>query len=74
MKHLIYILGLIIGTLVTSTLIWGGIVWVLCWALTAIGITVIGGWTVAFSWKLVIIVALVYTVLHGIFSPTVHKN
>lgn len=74
MKHLFYILGIFLITLAISLLVWGGIVWLLCWALTAIGITVIGGWTVAFSWKLVIIVALIYTVLHGIFSPTVHKN
>lgn len=74
MKTFLYTLGFILVSLIISLLMWGGIVWVLCWALTTIGITAIGGWTVAFSWKLVIIVALVYTILHGIFSPTVHKN
>lgn len=68
------ILGIFLATLFVSLLVWGGIVWLLVWGLTAIGITTIGGWTVAFSWKLVIIVALIYTILHGIFSPTVHKN
>ena len=68
------ILGIFVATLFVSLLVWGGIVWLFCWALTAIGITVIGGWTVAFSWKLVIIVALIYTILHGIFSPSSHKN
>ena len=69
MKHLFYILGLFIGSFITVTLIWGGIVWVMCWALIAIGITTIGGWTVAFSWKLVLIVALIYTILRNIFAP-----
>ena len=69
MKHLFYILGLFIGSFVTVTLIWGGIVWVMCWALIAIGVTTIGGWTVAFSWKLVLIVALAYTILRNIFAP-----
>lgn len=74
MKTFFYILGFFLATLAISLFVWGGIVWVLCWALTALDITVIGGWTVAFSWKLVIIVAVIYTVLHGIFSPTIHKN
>ena len=74
MKSVFYILGFFLASLFVSLLVWSGIVWILCWALTAIGITVIGGWTVAFSWKLVIIVALIYSILHGIFSPTVHKN
>jgi len=69
MKHLFYILGLFIGSFITVTLIWGGIVWVMCWALIAIGVTTIGGWTVAFSWKLVLIVALTYTILRNIFAP-----
>ena len=74
MKKFLIILGIFLLTLAVSILIWGGIVWLLVWGLTAIGITTIGGWTVAFSWKLVIIVALIYTILHGIFSPSSHKN
>lgn len=66
------IIACVVGLLIAfalSFLIWGGIVWLLTWALTAIGITAIGGWTVAFSWKLVLIVALIYSILHGIFAP-----
>jgi hypothetical protein len=48
-----------------STLWWGGITWILCWLLTSLGITTICGWTVAFSWKLVLILAI----LSAIFSP-----
>lgn len=73
MKFIPCFVGLLIGTFAVSFLIWGGIVWLLCWALTAIGIVSICGWTVAFSWKLVLIVAIVYTILHSIFSPTISK-
>ena len=48
-----------------SALWWGGITWILCWLLTSLGITTICGWTVAFSWKLVLILAI----LSAIFSP-----
>ena len=52
-------------------LCWGGITWLLCWALTSIGITTICGWTVAFSWKLVLILAI----LSSLVSPKViHKE
>ena len=55
----------------TATLWWGAITWVLCWALTSIGITTIFGWTVAFSWKLVLILAI----LSSLFAPkTYHKG
>ena len=74
MKHLFYILGLFIGSFISVTLIWGCIVWVMCWALIAIGITTIGGWTVAFSWKLVLIVALTYTILRNIFAPRISSK
>ncbi len=50
-----------------------GIVWIICWALKAIGITTIGGWTVAFSWPLVILFIVVETVLNAIFKSTNSK-
>ena len=68
MKKLFTVLFVRAITFAIITLVWGGIVWVLCWGLTSIGITTIGGWTVAFSWKLVLIVALVASVLKSIFS------
>lgn len=42
-----------------NLLIYGGIVWVLVWALNALGVYTIGSFAVVFSWKLVIIVALI---------------
>ncbi len=42
-----------------------GIVWVLCWALKAIGITTILGWKVAFSWPLVLVVMIISSIFGG---------
>ena len=61
------VIGLLIGYAI-SFLINAGIVWLLCWGLKAIGITVIGGWTVAFSWPLVLLFTVVYMILRGIFD------
>ena len=43
------------------------IVWLLCWGLKAIGIVSIFGWTVAFSWPLVV----VFMVISSIFGRNV---
>ena len=63
----LYVIGLYLVTLAIcfalSLLIWGGITWVAVWALTSMGVTTIGSWTVAFSWKLVILIALVFSLL-----------
>ena len=61
------------GVLVTfaiNLLIYGAIVWVLVWALNALGVYAIGSFAVVFSWKLVIIVALVASIL----SPRVNVH
>lgn len=42
-----------------------GMVWVLCWALRAIGITTILGWEVAFSWPLVFVVMIISSIFGG---------
>ena len=42
-----------------------GMVWVLCWALKAIGITTILGWKVAFSWPLVLVVMIISSIFGG---------
>lgn len=42
-----------------------GMVWVLCWALRAIGITTILGWKVAFSWPLVLVVMIISSIFGG---------
>ena len=44
------------------------VVWLLCWGLKAIGIYAIGGWTVAFSWPLVLVFVIVCSTLGGIFK------
>lgn len=61
------LIGLLIGYAI-SFLVNAGLVWLLCWGLKAIGITTIGGWTVAFSWPLVLIFTVVCVILHGIFG------
>ena len=58
-----FLIGCAIGFLCNA-----GLVWLLCWGLKAIGITAIGGWTVAFSWPLVLIFTVVYMILRGIFG------
>ena len=63
------ILGLGIGFLINA-----GLVWVLTWALVKIGITTIMGWTVAFSWPLVIVITIVIAILKAIFKPVTKKE
>lgn len=65
-----FILLLVLIYFGVYALCWGAITWLLCWALTSIGITTIFGWTVAFSWKLVLVLAI----LSSIFSPKVIKK
>ena len=61
---------IILAAFAINLLIYGAIVWVLVWALNALGVYAIGSFTVAFSWKLVIIVALVASIL----SPRVNVH
>jgi hypothetical protein len=56
-------IGLIIGFLLNA-----GIVWLICECLKAIGITTILGWTVSFSWPLVVLFTVILIILNGIFS------
>lgn len=58
-----FLIGCVISVLGNA-----GLVWLLCWGLKAIGLTTIGGWTVAFSWPLVLIFTIASVVLRGIFS------
>lgn len=44
------------------------IVWLLCWGLKAIGIVSIFGWTVAFSWPLVV----VFMIISSIFGKVTY--
>jgi hypothetical protein len=63
------ILGLIVGYIL-AILINGGILWVLCWGLNEIGIHVLFGWTVCFSWPLAVVFTIVYTTIYALF----HSN
>ena len=58
-----FLVGCAIGILGNA-----GLVWLLCWSLKAIGITTIGGWTVTFSWPLVLIFTIASIALRGIFG------
>ena len=61
------LIGLLIGYAI-GFLLNAGLVWLLGWGLKAIGITAIGGWTVDFSWPLVLIFTVIYMILRGIFG------
>lgn len=59
---------LILLSLTISFLIVSGLIWLLCWLLPAIGITAIGTFTIAFSWKLALAVWVILALLQSIFS------
>ena len=59
---------LILLSLAVSFLLTSGLIWLLCWLLPAIGITAIGTFTIAFSWKLALAVWIILGLLQSIFS------
>ena len=63
MVALLVILSLVISFLATA-----GLVWLLCWALPAIGIVAIGSFTIVFSWKLALVVWVIVCLLQSIFG------
>lgn len=63
MIALLAILAICISFFVTA-----GLVWLLCWALPAIGIVAIGSFTIVFSWKLALIVWIILGLLRSIFG------
>lgn len=64
---MIIVIGLLVGYAI-GFLTNACLVWLLCWGLKAVGITTICGWTVAFSWPLVLIFTVVYVILRSIFG------
>lgn len=44
-----------------------GVIWILCWALKAVGVTIILGWEVAFSWTLVHMVMIISSIFRMCF-------
>ena len=63
---LLVIIGLLIG-FGLAFLINAATVWIIVTLLKAIGITIIGTWTVAFSWPLVLLFTIITMVIRGIF-------
>ena len=61
---------LVLLYLAISFLIISGLVWLLCWLLPAIGITAIGTFTIAFSWKLALAIWIILALLSTIFSSS----
>lgn len=61
-------IGFILLCFAFSLAWWFVVLKILCWALPAIGITTIGSWTIAFSWKLVLICSIASAILSGIFK------
>ena len=59
---------LILLSFAISFLLTSGLIWLLCWLLPAIGITAIGTFTIAFSWKLALVVWIILALLQSIFS------
>lgn len=68
------VLGTVLLTVGICFLINAGIVALLTWGLVQIGITTICGWTVAFSWPLVVVFTVVMVVLQSIFKTTITKK
>ena len=67
---LFVIIGLLIG-FGLAFLINAATVWIIVTLLKAIGITMIGTWTVAFSWPLVLLFTIITMVIRGILSITI---
>lgn len=58
---------LVLLYLAVSFLLTSGLIWLLCWLLPAIGITAIGTFTIAFSWKLALAIWIILRLLQSIF-------
>lgn len=58
---------LVLLYLAVSFLLTSGLIWLLCWLLPDIGITAIGTFTIAFSWKLALAIWIILRLLRSIF-------
>ena len=70
---LLVIFGLLVG-FGLGFFINAAIVWIVIALLKAIGITMIGTWTVTFSFPLVLLFTIIIAVIKGIFSTTITKG
>jgi hypothetical protein len=64
---LLVIFGLQVG-FGLSFFINAAFIWIVIALLKAIGITMIGTWTITFSWPLVLLFTIIIAVIKGIFS------
>ena len=64
----LFVIGCIVLVFAIGFLINAGVVWLIVWALKAIGVTTICGWTVAFSWPLVLLFTVVCCLISGFFA------
>jgi len=64
---LLVIFGLLVG-FGLGFFINAAIIWIVIALLKAIGVTMIGTWTVAFSFSLVLLFTIIIAVIKGIFS------
>lgn len=65
---------LVLLYLAVSFLLTSGLIWLLCWLLPAIGITAIGTFTIAFSWKLALAIWIILRLLQSIFFSVSKKG
>ena len=61
---------IVILSLALSFLLTAGLVWLICWLFSALGVATIGTLTIAFSWKLALLVWLILLLLRSIFSAS----
>jgi hypothetical protein len=64
---LLVIFGLLVG-FGLGFFINAAFIWIVIALLKAIGITMIGTWTITFSWPLVLLFTIIIAVIKGIFS------
>lgn len=64
----------LVATFALGIAIWGGLIWLLCWGLKAIGIYTIYGWTIAFSWPLVLVIVIIHTIISSLIQLITPKN
>ena len=74
MKKVSIIVACVIAVLVLAFFLDAALVWLAVWALKALGVTSICGWTVAFSWPLVILVMVITVFLSSIFKTTIRNK
>lgn len=61
---------LILLSLAVSFLATSGLVWFLCWLLPVLGITAIGTFAIVFSWKLALVIWIIFALLGAILPSS----